>query len=90
MLSLHLIRSLNGTSTTWRAAPQQPQKLLVAKLRPRNQKESEAQNILLMSPGADTAYLGIKQEALHEQNQRDTGKSTSEMLSAIHVIAATG
>lgn len=69
MLSLHLIRSLNGPSTTWRAAPQQPQKLLVAKLRPRNQKESEAQNILLMSPGADTAYLGIKQEALHEQKR---------------------
>lgn len=69
MLSLHLIRSLNCTSTTWRAVPQQPQKLLVAKLRPRNQKESEAQAILLMSPGADTAYLGIKQEALHEQKQ---------------------
>lgn len=50
---------------TWRAAPQQPQKLLVAKLRPRNQ-ESEAQAVPLMSPGADTAYLGIKQQALHE------------------------
>lgn len=58
---------------TWRAAPQQPQKLLVAKLRPRNQ-ESEAQAVPLMSPGADTAYLGIKQQALHERKQEVPSK----------------
>lgn len=57
----------------WRAAPQQPQKLLVAKLRPRNQKESEARAILLMSPGAETAYLGIKQ-ALHERKREVPSK----------------
>lgn len=69
LLSLHLIRSLNGSSMTWRAVPQQPQKMLVAKLRLRNHKESEVQALLLMSPGADTAYLGTKQEAPHEQKQ---------------------
>lgn len=69
MLSLTFNQVIKFHLNDWRAVPQQPQKLLVAKLRPRNQKESEAQAILLMSSRSRHCVSRLKQEALHEQKQ---------------------
>ena len=94
LLSLHLIRSLNGSSTTWRALPQQPQKMLVAKLRPTKQQGewstgstvNEPRSWHCLSRNSTRSPAWTKTRGA----QRDTSKSTSEMLSAIHATAATG